>query len=101
MLHMAKPEFFVEALGLGCCGKKGKQVAYLDGVKSNDLSCHYCRACCWLEAIAFVSSWTGGLQTREPQLALAANSLKLMRELELDRFQEERLSRLSEGSGLI
>ena len=36
--HGLAPEFLVEALGLVCCGKKGKQVAYPNGAKSNDLS---------------------------------------------------------------
>lgn len=83
---MAKPEFLVEALGLDCCGKNGKQVAYPNWVKSNDLSYHYCRACCWLEAIAFVSSWTGGLQTRELLPTLVPIALKLIWELGLDRY---------------
>ena len=38
--------------------------------------------------MACVSSLTVGLRTREPQLALAANALKLARELKLDRSLE-------------
>ena len=74
------PEPLAEDLGVGWCGKTGQQIAYPNGTKSNDLSCYGRRACCWLEAMAFttththcVSSWTDGLRTHEPQLALAAN----------------------------
>lgn len=48
-----------------------------------------------------VSTWTGSLQTSEPQLTLASSDLKLMRELEMDLFHEERLSRLPERSRTI
>ena len=66
-------------------------VAYPNWTKSNALSCYRRRACCWLEEMACVSSWTGGLQTREPQLALAYCDSKVMGELELVRSWKGRL----------
>jgi hypothetical protein len=39
-----------------------------------------------------VSSWTGDFKTHETQQALAPHALELLRELGLDRFEEERLS---------
>jgi hypothetical protein len=74
--HGLAPESLVEALGVGCCGKTEQQIAYPNGAKSNDPSCYGRRACCWLEAMACASSWRGGLQTRELQVALAANAFK-------------------------
>ena len=42
--HMV-PDPVVEALGVGCCGKAGQQITYLNGSKSNALSCYGRRAC--------------------------------------------------------
>ena len=73
--HGPAPEPVEEALGVDCYGSTHQQIAYPNGTKSNALSCYGRRACCWLEAMACVSSWTGGLQTREPQLALSPKAL--------------------------
>jgi hypothetical protein len=59
----------------------------------------------WAELLAgrngCVSNWTGGLQTREPQLVLAQSDSKLLCQLELVRLQERRVPWLSERRRLI
>jgi hypothetical protein len=47
MLRIAQPpEPLTEALGVNCCwGKRGQQIAYTYGLKSNDLSCYGRKAC--------------------------------------------------------
>ena len=102
VLHMVQaPEPLAEDLGVGWRGKTGQQIADPNGAKSNALSYYVRRACCWLEEIACVSNWTGGLRTREPQLVLAQGDSKPLCQLELVRSQERRVPWLSERRRLI